>query len=186
MLDEQGLGEAIDAGYARRGDQLFRMERLPWYDTPGQNADREAWLAGHPDPSAIQAWAQVLADDARRGLISRRMRVVSAELTADEAMSCNLALPLTSRHEQVRVLHRGEHPVPELLDHDYWIIEPAGGARQVLAMRYNPGGMFLGAEVVPAARHEPYLAERRLAWAIGEPFPSWWARHRELHRGAAA
>lgn len=186
MLNEQQLGDWIDAHYQRPGDRLFRMERLPWYDVPSQNTDRQAWLAGHPDTAAVETWAQVLADDTRRGLISQRVRVLSARLTDDEAMSCHIALPITSRHEEVRVLHRGEHPVPDQLDHDYWIIQPASGPVSVLAMQYSPGGAFVGARIVPPAEHGPYLAEQRLTWAIAEPFGSWWARHGELHRQTAA
>lgn len=185
MLDEQRLNDVIDAHYSRPGDQLFRMERLPWYDVASQNADRDAWLRGRVDTSAIEAWAGVLADDARRGLVSRRVRVLSAELTADEAMSCNVALPITSRHEYVRILRHGEHEAPQLLDHDYWVIEPAGGPVQILRMIYTDGGAFRGAVVVEPSEHEAYLRERALAWVAGEPFAAWWTRHGELHRMAA-
>lgn len=186
MLTEQQLGEHIDAHYQQRGDRLFRMERLPWYDVPSQNADRAAWQAGRPNTTAVEGWARVLADDARRGLVSQRVRVLSADLTDDEAMSCDVALPITSRHEQVRVLHRGEHPVPDLLDHDYWIIQPRGGSTYVLAMVYGPGGEFLGARVVPPAEHAPYLEEQRRAWALAEPFGVWSARNSWLYHRTAA
>lgn len=186
MLDEQALEEFVFARYARRRDQLFRMERLPLYDVPSQNADRENWLAGHLDTTDLEQWAEVLADDRRRGLVSRRVRVLSSVLTDDEAMSCHVALPIISRDQEVRILRRGEHPVPELLDHDYWVIETASGTVDVVRMIYSDGGVFLGANVVPPAEHAPYLRERDLAWSIGEPFAPWWSRHRELHRKMAA
>jgi hypothetical protein len=186
MLDEQALEEFVFARYSRRHDQLFRMERLPLYDVPSQNADRESWLAGQVDTTDLEQWAEVLADDRRRGLVSRRVRVLSSVLTDDEAMSCHVALPIIGRDQEVRILHRGEHPVPELVDHDYWVIETASGAVDVVRMIYSDGGVFLGAEVVPAAEHARYLRERDLAWSIGEPFAPWWIRHRELHRKTAA
>jgi hypothetical protein len=184
-MNEVQLDEFIDAHYQHRGDRLLRMERLPWYAVESQNHDRAAWLAGRPDTTAIEGWARVLADDASRGLISERVRVLSDVLTDDEAMSCAVALPITSRHEAVRVLRHGEHLVPDLVDHDYWVIRPVGGGVHVLAMHYSPEGAFERAVVVPVEAHGPYLREQQLAWAIGEPFAEWWASHPELHRSAA-
>lgn len=186
MLDEQALEDFVFSRYAHPGDRLFRMERLPLYDVPGQNADREAWLAGHVDTTALEQWAQALANDRRRGLISRRVRVLSSVLTDDETMSCQVALPIIGRDQEVRILRRGEHLVPELLDHDYWVIETAGGTVDVVRMVYSDGGAFLGAEVVPTHKHGSYVRERDLAWSIGEPFATWWNRHRELHGKTAA
>jgi hypothetical protein len=186
MLDERALEDFVFSRYANPGDQLFRMERLPLYDVPGQTADRENWLAGHVNTTALEQWAEVLAADRRRGLVSRRVRVLSPVLTDDEAMSCHVALPIIGRDQEVRILHRGEHLVPGLLDHDYWVIETASGTVDVVRMIYSDGGAFLGAEIVPTHEHASYLRERDLAWSIGEPFTPWWNRHRELHRRTAA
>ena len=186
MLDEQALEDFVFSRYSSRGDMLFRMERLPHYDVPGQNEDRARWLAGQFDPTGLEQWAECLANDRRRGLISRRVRVLSPVLTDDEAMSCDVALPIIGRDQEIRVLRRGEHFVPELLDHDYWVIETASGMVDVVTMLYSVGGAFVGAEVVPPSAHAPYLRERDLAWSIAEPFAAWWDRHRELHRKMAA
>lgn len=186
MLDEQALEDFIFTRYSQSGDRLFRMERLPHYDVPSQNADRESWLAGRFNTNPLEEWAAVLADDRRRGLVSRRTRVLTPGLTDDEAMSCHVALPIIGRDQEVRILHRGEHLVPDLLDHDYWVIEPSDGPTEVVRMVYSDGGAFEGAEVVPGADHALYLREKALAWSIGEPFATWWARHRELHRKSAA
>jgi hypothetical protein len=186
MLDEQALEDFIFSRYSERDDQLFRMERLPHYDVPSQNADREKWLAGRFDATPLEQWANVLADDRRRGLVSRRVRVFSASLTDDESMSCHVALPIIGRDQEVRILHRGEHFVPELLDHDYWVVTPADGPVEVVRMIYSDVGAFLGAEIVPYSAHGPYLREQHLAWALAQPFFDWWGQHRELHRPLAA
>lgn len=188
MLDEQGLGAYIDDHYRAPGDRLFRMERLPLYDVPSQNADREAFLRGvEPDWTRKQAWLDELAENRRRGMISRRVRILSDPLSDDEAMSCHYGLPYIGRDQDIRVLHRGEHQWPEVLDHDYWIIEPAAGGTHVLRMVYSDGGAFLGAEpIVGDDAQRPYLLERDLTWQVAEPFDTWWARHGELHRRLAA
>lgn len=186
LLTEAQLEERIDARYQRRGDVLCHMERRPHYDVPSQNRDRDNWLAGRPDTTELKKWAQVLADDQRRGLVSRRARVLSAELTDDEAMSCDIALPVISPYEEVRVLHRGEHPVPDLVPDDYWVMRPATGGIYVIRNVYDDGGAFLGAEEVPASEHARYLRDWDLSWVIGEDYPTWWGRRTDLHRRPAA
>lgn len=187
MLDEQVLGQFIGAHYSGPGDHVFRMERLPWYDVPSQNADREAFLAGaRPDWKRKRAWFDELAAEAARGLVARRVRVLSEHLTDDELMACHYGYAYYGQHEKTRVLHRGEHGSVDVLDHDYWIMQQATGAVSILRMIYSDGGAFVGAEVVPAHQCEPYLREQELSWNIAEPFEDWWARHGELHRELAA
>lgn len=186
LLTEDQLGEVIDDNYREPGDQLFRKEGLAWYDVPSQNADREAWLDNRFDPAQVQAWAEILEADKRRGLVSQRLRIVSAQITDDEAMSLEGALPLIAGPQEVRILRRGEHPIPDIVDHDYFVIRRAAGVVIVIAMHYSSGGAFLGAEVVAADQHSPYLREMELAWAIAQPYADWWAAHPELHRRAAA
>lgn len=187
LLDEKGLGAFIDAHYRGRGDRLFRMERLSRYAVAQQSAELQAWRDGtEPDMATKQPWLDVLAGEVARGMRTRRVRILSAELTDDEQRACHWGYPHIGRFEEVRVLRRGEHPVPDVLDHDYWVIEPADGDLQVVHMDYSPTGRFLGAVVLPESEHGPYLREQQLAWAIGEPFTTWWGRHGELHRRAAA
>lgn len=186
-LDETGLGAFIDAHYQGRGDRLFRMERLPLYAVDQQSAELQAWRdGGEPDLAAKQPWLDVLASEVKRGMLTQRARILSEHLTDDEQRACHWGYPQVGRYEEIRVLRRGEHPVPDVLDHDYWIITPAAGGQHVVRMTYNAGGKFEGATVVSPEAHAPYLREQRLVWAIGEPFDIWWARHGELHRRRVA
>ena len=187
LLDEEGLGVFIDTHYRVAGDRLFRMERLPLYAVAQQSAELQAWRDGvEPDMDAKQSWLAVLADEVERGLLTQRVRVLSDHLTDDEQRACHWGYPYVGRFEQVRVLRHGEHPVPHVLDHDYWIIHPAVGDVQVVRMDYSDAGEFVGALVLPPSEHGPYLREQHLAWAIAEPFMPWWARHSELHRRSVA
>lgn len=186
LLTEAELGDLIDAHYRGPGDLLFHKEGLSWYDVPSQNVDRAAWRAKKFDPAQVTAWADRLAAERARGMVSRRLRIVSTELTDDELMSLQAALPIIARHEDVRVLRRGEQPVPDLVDHDYWIAHPSDGAAVVIAMRYTDSGAFLGAEVIPPHRDGPYLREQEVGWAIGVPYAQWCAAHPELHQREAA
>lgn len=181
-LDETALGAFIDTHYAAPGDQLFRMERLPTYGVPHQSAELERWRRGatEPDWSRKQPWLDRLADEARRGLVSQRVRVFGAELSDDELRACHWGYALNSRHEDIRVLHHGEHDVPDLLALDYWIVAD----RFAVPMHYDGDGRFLGAEVAGPDRLDVFRADRDRAWAVAEPFPAWWSRHTELHRAA--
>ncbi len=191
LLNGSELSNLLSASFAQPGDQMFRMERLPQYTVPGQTEVREQWLAWragsgpHPDTTAIEKWAEKLADEAHRGMVRRRVRVLSEVLTADEAQSCDIALPVIARHQWTRVLHRGEHTPVDVLDHDYWVIQPAHGEVKVVRMVYSDAGEFEGAEIVPDDRIEPYLREMRLAWSIAEDFSAWWSRNRAQILSAA-
>lgn len=180
LLTETELEDVIDTHYRRPGDVLFHREGLPWYDVESQNADREAWQADRFDPTQVRAWTDRLADERDRGMTSQRLRIVSEELTDDERMSLQAALPLIAEHEGVRVLWRGEHDVSDLIDHDYWIVRSADARVVVIAMRYDNGGAFLGAEIVPPDRHSPYLQDQELGWARAVPYDEWRAAHPDL------
>lgn len=185
LLTEQELGDLIDANHRGPGDILFHREGLRHYDVPSQNADRTAWLAGRFDPAQVIAWTARLADERERGMVSQRLRVISEQPTDDELMSLQAALPVIAREGQVRILHRGEHPVPDLVDADFWIARPAGRPVVVILSHYTERGAFVGAEVVPLARHAPYLREQELGWAVGVPFAEWITANRDLLTRAA-
>lgn len=189
MLDGKGMSALIRENYRRGGDRKDRVERLRWYNVPSQNADREAFLAGAaPDWTRKQAFLDDLADERARGLISNRVRIFpAAELNDDELMACHLGYPFVGRDQDIRVLHHGEHPIPDILDHDYWILRPVGRPLHVLRMHYADDGAFLGAtDITDPAEQAPYLREWDLSWAIAEPFDPWWAQHGEWHRRVAA
>ena len=187
LLNENELGGFIDQHYRARGDVLFRMERLPHYAVAQQSAELQAWRnGGEPDMVAKQRWLDVLAAEVERGMLTQRLRILSADLSDDEQRACHWGYPHVGRFEDVRVLRSGEHPVPDLLDHDYWVIRPAGSDVQVVRMDYSGCGEFLGATVLPPAEHPLYLHEQHLAWANAEPFSAWWGRHGELHRRRSA
>lgn len=114
------------------------------------------------------------------------MRVFSEHLTDDELMSCHWGYPHTGRWEDVGVLRRGEHHLPDgLLGQDYWLV----GDELVLLMHYSGPGGFIGAEVLPPGEVARFVRDREAAWDAAEPFTAftaWWARHPELHRHLAA
>ena len=186
LLVMKELEDIIDEHYKDAGDVLFHHECLPWYDVPAQNEDREAWLAGRFDPYGTSVWVDRIAAERRRGMITRRLRILSEELTDDERASIFGGMSLIAREEVVRVLHRGEHAIPGVVDHDYWICHPVGGPPLVIRSRYTDGGAFVGSEVIPPPHHDLYLRDATAKWNAGVPYADWTAAHPELARPAAA
>jgi hypothetical protein len=181
VLDERGLGEYIDHRYRGPGDTLFRMETLPVYAVGADGDDYRRWLAGAREPtwSRKRPWLDVLRRERANGQVSRRVRVLSAEVTAYERYACEFGyVHNIEAGEDVRVLRVGEHPVPDgLAGQDFWIIND----ETAVLMHYDGDGCFLGA--TPTWDELDALRGRRdAAWAVAEPFAQWWAHHPELHR----
>lgn len=189
QLDEQALGDFIDSHYRQAGDRLFRLEQLPNYLVDSDGDDWTRWLRGETEPtwSRKQPWLDVLAQDKKNGLVSMRVRRFDSELTDYELYECHMGYAYNVRYEDIRVLRDGEHQAPaSLVDHDYWIIEPCDGRREVVRMFYDAQGRFIGASALPADQHELYVRDRDEAWLRAEPFGTWWAHHHEFHRREAA
>src|SRR3954453_4264412 len=89
-LDERGLGDYIDRRYRAPGDTLFRMETLPAYVVDSDGEDYRRWLGGAEEPtwSRKRPWLDTLRRERRNGQMSRRVRVLSAEVTPYERYSC--------------------------------------------------------------------------------------------------
>ena len=179
-MDIEQLGAHIDERYRAPGDRLFRQEALPQYLVDDDGDDYRRWLDGAVEPtwSRKQAWLDVLADDKRRGLLSSRVRILSEDLTDYERYACEWGYALNGRFEDIRVLRRGEHEIPDLIVEDFWLI----GDDHVVLMHYDREGRFEAAEALDSARSGPYVATRDDGLAAAEPFARWWERHPELHR----
>jgi len=184
-MDAEALGRFIDERYHRPGDCLFRMEVLPEYDVSSDEEDFRRWLDGATKPtwSRKQPWLDTLRRERDNGQISRRIRILSAQVTDYERYACDFGYRYNGAYEEIRVLHRGEHEIPPgLIERDFWIINDS----VVVTMNYDDRGGFQGAKVADSAELPGHLRTRDTAWAVAEPFAQWWGRHPELHRKTAA
>lgn len=189
MLDYKGLARWIGDRYRDRGDRLFRLEALPEYTVDDDGDDYRRWLAGATEPT----WArkQPVLDALRRerkaGMISERVRIFTPQLTDYERYACEFGYAYNSRWEDIRVLRRGEHAIPQYLrEEDFWLIENRDGVH-VAVMRYDEHGRFLGAdEITGPTAQERCRMTRDAFLAVAVPFSTWWDLHPELHRARAA
>lgn len=177
------LEDVIDEHYKGPGDRLFHHECLPWYDVPAQNTSREKWLAGEFDSETHHStWVDRIAEERRRDMITKRLRILSEELTDDERASMFGGMTHIAREEIVRVLRRGEHAIPGPIDHDYWICHPVDGPPVVIRSEYTDGGAFVGSEVIPPPRQDLYLRDAEAKWTVGMPYEDWITAHADLAR----
>ncbi|MGH3937966.1 MAG: DUF6879 family protein [Pseudonocardiaceae bacterium] len=185
MLDAEALGRFIDEHYHQPGDRLFRMEVLPEYEVSSDGEDFRRWREGAAEPtwSRKQPWLDTLRRERENGQISRRVRILSRQVSDYERYACDFGYRFNGAYEDIRVLRRGEHEIPAgLLESDFWVI----GDAIVVTMVYDEHGRFEGAEVAAPSELEPHLGTRDRAWAAAEPFTGWWSRHPELHRTLVA
>jgi hypothetical protein len=113
-MDAEALGRFIDEGYNQPGDQLFRMEVLPEYDVASDGEDFRRWLEGATEPTWTrkQPWLDTLRKERENGQISRRVRILSEQVTDYERYACDFGYRYNGEYEEIRVLHRGEHEIP--------------------------------------------------------------------------
>lgn len=169
-------------GYRR---SRFRMETLPAYAVTSDGDDFHRWLRGErePDWSRKQPWLDHLRAEHAAGKSNSRVRILTNPLTDYERYSCEWGYALNAEAgEDIRVLRHGEHDVPPLSPEDWWLVDDD----QVIEMRYDNEGRFLGGYLRPPHVAHVYRAKRDVAWEAAEPFTTWWERHPELHRKVAA
>lgn len=125
-MDAEALGRFIDEHYNQPGDRLFRMEVLPEYEVTSDGEDFRRWLEGAAEPTWTrkQPWLDTLRRERENGQISTRIRILSDQVTDYERYACDFGYRYNGEYEDIRVLHRGEQPIPAgLIESDFWIIK---------------------------------------------------------------
>ncbi len=158
-------------------ESAFRLETLDHYAMEYEEEAVQRFLAGEPrDITYIAGWLERVAAARDAGRRMQRVHVVS------EPLSDYLRFEITGYRlnvdagEDVRILPRQATAGLDLPDHDFWLFD----GQQVVCMRYDGDGMFLGAEQVDnpgvAAR---YGAWRAAALAAAIPYDRYVAEHHE-------
>ncbi len=184
MLDLAELAALL--GEHHRQD-LIRVETLPRYRSASDGTELDRFLDGEaePDRAAKAAWLDRIRTDTANGRKWRRLRIVEPPLTDYVRYSCEWGYTDNSAAgEQVRVLDLSEAPVGAdavVGVGDFYLLDDD----RVAAMRYDPDGTFIGAELIADPVAEIHRAVARAGWAAAEPFDEWWCRHPEHHRSTA-
>src|SRR5947209_15883367 len=163
VMDPQALGAFIEGHYNQPGDRLFRMEVLPEYDVASDGEDFQRWLAGATEPtwSRKQPWLDTLRREHDNGQISRRVRILSEPVTNYERYECDFGYRYNGVFEDIRILHRGEHPIPDgLIERDFWMINDS----ILITTHYDEHGAFEYADLADVEELSGHLHTRDTAW----------------------
>ncbi len=183
MLDVDALREFFDAHFTRTA---FRLETLDEYAVGSDGGDVARYLAGEPepDPERKRPWLDALRNEAARGLYRHRVHVLTSPLNAYLRYECEWGYaPNTAASEDIRILDLAERPLPDaVVDHDFWLLDDA----HVLRMHYDDAGRFLYGSLVAEPLVGLYRAARNAAWAVAEPFGTWWSARPHEHRASWA
>ena len=177
MARPVSFGEDFSGIFDWFGQSAFRLETLDHYAMEYEEEAVQRFLAGEPrDTSYIDGWLQRVRAAVGGGRRVQRVHVVS------EPLSDYLRFEITGYRlnveagEDVRILPRQATAGLDLPDHDFWLFDD----HQVVCMRYDGEGAFLGAEQID----DPGAAARYGAWreaALGAaiPYDRYVAEHRE-------
>ncbi|WP_156993754.1 DUF6879 family protein [Pseudonocardia acaciae] len=167
----------------RTPGDLLRVQTLDRYNVASDEGKYECYLNGEPKPMTpfLEGWYQELRDDAAVGRVWRNVHVVKLPLTDYLRYQFEWGYAYNVRAGQdVRVVDTQTHPEAELFfdPGDFYVFEH----NEILHMRYDKEGHFLGGVGAGASSTRGYVALAELAWRLATPFDEWWAAHPEFHR----
>lgn len=139
----------------------IRIEVLPTYRVDEESAAVTSAREGRsPDLAFLNEWHAYLDETTASGRTSRRLRLVSAPLTAYERFEIEWAYVSNAEHgEQIRLLSRAEAPDMK----DYWIFDDDA----VHEMLYDDTGAFLGSRSSDSSEAARVVEWVKRAWLIG-------------------
>lgn len=177
MLTEAEMEKFFDDHLTK---SAFRLEALDHYEVASDGDDFARFKAGEaePDSERKNQWLDVLRAEKEAGILEHRVRVLRTPLGEYLRFECEWGYVLNSEAgEEIHVLDLAERELPpEVVDHDFWLIDD----KYPLRMHYSDAGEFVGAELVDNL--ERYQKARDAALTAAEPFEQWWARHPEEWR----
>jgi hypothetical protein len=182
MMGPAELRTYLDTQFTRT---LFRLETLTAYEVPLEGSDFARYLAGEPGPTPErrERWLDRLSDEVSRGLLRRRVHVVTLPLSDYLRFECEWSYALNP-YEDIRIVELTAqrpdlHRLVQEAGGDYYLIDD----KHIVRLYYTTENQPLGAQadsspdVVAAYRH---IAD--VLWSGAEPFEQWWAAHPQFHR----
>jgi uncharacterized protein DUF6879 len=175
MLDEQQLGEYIDARFTQT---LFRLETLDYLDVSSDGDDFERYLAGLPGPDMSRKgpWMDVIRNEVAEGKHTYRVHVVRPPLTDYLRFDFEWGYVYNEQAgEHIGILDLAERDCPEsLIFQDFWLIDD----EHLVLMQYDDAGRYAGARPVTSPGElARYRACARAAWTAAQPFGEYWRNH---------
>jgi hypothetical protein len=177
MARPVSFGEDFSGIFDWFGQSAFRLETLDHYAMEYEEEAVQRFLAGEPrDTSYIAGWLERVRAAVGAGRRMQRVHVVTEPLSDYLRFEIGGYRLNVEAGEDVRILPRQATAGLDLPDHDFWLFD----GQQVVRMRYDASGAFLGAEQIDdrgaAAR---YGAWRDAALGAAIPYGRYVAEHRQ-------
>jgi hypothetical protein len=163
--------------FARFESDAFRLELLPAYRVPEEEAEFADFLHGAPLSRRRNGdWPSVISAGVSSGKTMRRARALSSPPTPYQRYELEWCYPYSvDAGEHIRVIRPDEFiAVAGDLPTDFWMFDE----RLVIRMLYAADGIFLGVEEVPATDVSRYVSLANQLWPLGEPLSIYLSRSR--------
>ena len=162
LLTGSGL-TALVLGFRRTA---FRLETRDDYREAEEAEPLRCFLAGRPDYSWNDDWAELIARRSAEGARMRRVRIVSEPHTDYTRFLLDLARVNVAAGEDIRYLPRRSAERLGLPSEDFWLID----GETVAVLSFREDGAFRGAEIrTDRTAVAEYAAVERAAWAQALP-----------------
>jgi hypothetical protein len=175
--------EAWLAARRKTPGDMLRVQTLPQYAVPTDDADYAGYLNGSAGPTSSyrEPFFQELRDEAARGMVWRNLVVLDGDPTPYQAYANEWVYTYSDKAGQdIRILDIAENPAASTLlrTGDYWVVEH----RHVALVRYDDDYSHQGEVAVEDTSATGYIAAAEMAWQLGTPFAQWWAAHPQYRR----
>lgn len=170
-MDLDDLGQIMDSA----SKSTFRLEALPQYLVPQEEAEFSAWRAGKPLPFQTpenNEWLAELKGIVARGIRRYRVHILDYPLSDYSRFELRGYLENQAVGEEIHIADREEQPELTGMHEDFWLIDDEIAVRMV----YDDEGHFLRPE--PIDDTTPYLIIRDTAMRCAEPLDEFISRRK--------
>lgn len=155
--------------------EAFHLELQDSYDSPNEKEVFRNWLEGGPedDYGWFQGWLSTVRDLTARGVVMRRVRVVTVPHTDYIQWELEVARLNAEAGEQIGYVPRHLVDANRLTTFDWWLLDN----RTVTFTVFEPSGQIAGSVATTDQRIAAYCREvRDYAWASAVPYADYIAR----------
>ncbi len=151
----------FDALFDTFTHSAYRLETLPAYAIPREDASLRAFLDGTPRPERsvrTSPWLRRVAVTTAAGKVWTRTRVHDMPLTEYQRFQMQAYVESLAAGDATSFVERD---VAGYDGPDFWLFDHDTDHARVAVMNYGPGGVFEGFELATDAERIEWFAERR-------------------------
>jgi hypothetical protein len=143
----------LEACFEKFRSTAFRLETLPDYAMPAEDARIAAFRAGVPMPERsvrTSPWLRRMAATTAAGKSWQRVRVLEHPLNEYSRFELATYVESAAAGERIRITDRAAHPDLGALTRDFWLFDADTDHPFTALMFYDDEGGYTGAEITGA------------------------------------